>query len=279
MADFNVIGTRINPNDGIEEKQVVRGGQTLYVPIDMSDNDIMHVYTSLPDQKVHPDDFTRNNVERQKKKFKRDFLKMRAEMARTETAERVQASKDSALKGMLPGLLGAGFSMTPVGKGVGAAGKLSGKALKFAQSQMAKRAAIGGGTGSLIASASEGQDLSGAAFDASLAAGEQFAFQRLFDKVLSPITNKAGEFLGMYFSRFKLLAKIYDTGTIVMATDNSESKYFDYFNFENIPNGPFSTHEDIIKVGKIVGMKNICIDLAHLYRHYKNNKKIIIHPP
>lgn len=52
-------------------------------------------------------------------------------------------------------------------------------------------------------------------------------------------------------------------------------KYFNYFYFENIYRGPFSTAKDIIEIGKETGFKNICVDLAHLYKQYKNNDKII----
>ncbi|MFC1728488.1 hypothetical protein ACFLZ7_03425 [Nanoarchaeota archaeon] len=52
-------------------------------------------------------------------------------------------------------------------------------------------------------------------------------------------------------------------------------KYFNYFYFENIYNGPFSTAKDIINLGKETGFRNVCIDLAHLYKQYKNNDKII----
>lgn len=52
-------------------------------------------------------------------------------------------------------------------------------------------------------------------------------------------------------------------------------KYFNYFYFENIYKGPFSTAKNIVEIGKKVGFKNICVDLAHLYKQYKNNDKVI----
>ncbi|MFC1690940.1 TIM barrel protein [Nanoarchaeota archaeon] len=55
------------------------------------------------------------------------------------------------------------------------------------------------------------------------------------------------------------------------------SKYYDYFYFENVIDGLFSRTEDIVRIGKKAGIKNICIDTAHLFILYKNNNKIEDH--
>jgi tRNA (guanine37-N1)-methyltransferase len=50
-------------------------------------------------------------------------------------------------------------------------------------------------------------------------------------------------------------------------------QYYDYFYFENLTEG-FNTKEKVMKISKMAGFKNICIDLAHLYITYGDNKKI-----
>ncbi|MGV8141392.1 MAG: hypothetical protein ACP5NW_03045 [Candidatus Woesearchaeota archaeon] len=50
--------------------------------------------------------------------------------------------------------------------------------------------------------------------------------------------------------------------------------YYDYFYFENLTKA-FSTEQEILKFSRIVGLKNLCIDLAHLYIVYENNDKIV----
>ncbi|MGE0793582.1 MAG: hypothetical protein AB7V77_05385, partial [Candidatus Woesearchaeota archaeon] len=52
--------------------------------------------------------------------------------------------------------------------------------------------------------------------------------------------------------------------------------YYDYFYFENLTHY-FSTTEDILEISKAAQIKNVCIDVAHLYMTYKNNDKIINH--
>lgn len=54
-------------------------------------------------------------------------------------------------------------------------------------------------------------------------------------------------------------------------------EYFEYFYFENVTQGIFCKTKDIYSIAKKVGIKNICIDTAHLYIVYKNNNKIIRH--
>jgi tRNA G37 N-methylase Trm5 len=55
------------------------------------------------------------------------------------------------------------------------------------------------------------------------------------------------------------------------------SGYFDYFYFENMGFGLFSKYEDIIRIGKNAGVKNMCIDTCHLFIAYQNNDKIERH--
>jgi len=50
-------------------------------------------------------------------------------------------------------------------------------------------------------------------------------------------------------------------------------QYYEYFYFENMTRS-FGTKEDILRVAKSAGFKNICIDLAHLYIVYEDNKKM-----
>ncbi len=52
--------------------------------------------------------------------------------------------------------------------------------------------------------------------------------------------------------------------------------YYDQFYFENTTNF-FNKTEDIVRIGKKAGIKNMCIDISHLYIVYKSNKKIIKH--
>ncbi|MCC7575136.1 hypothetical protein KO361_06100 [Candidatus Woesearchaeota archaeon] len=52
--------------------------------------------------------------------------------------------------------------------------------------------------------------------------------------------------------------------------------YYNYFYFENLT-AHFNTTEEIIRIGKKAGIKNTCIDIAHLYKTYKNNEEIIKH--
>jgi hypothetical protein len=50
-------------------------------------------------------------------------------------------------------------------------------------------------------------------------------------------------------------------------------QYYDYFYFENLTNS-FHKKEDILRIARKAGFKNLCIDLAHLYIVYEDNKKI-----
>ena len=53
-------------------------------------------------------------------------------------------------------------------------------------------------------------------------------------------------------------------------------EYYDYFYFENGIES-YSTTDQILRISKYAGIKNVCIDTAHLYIVYKNNEKIIHH--
>lgn len=51
------------------------------------------------------------------------------------------------------------------------------------------------------------------------------------------------------------------------------AQYYDYFYFENSIQS-FDTKEEILRIARKAGFKNICLDLAHLYITYEDNKKI-----
>jgi tRNA (guanine37-N1)-methyltransferase len=51
-------------------------------------------------------------------------------------------------------------------------------------------------------------------------------------------------------------------------------EYYNQFYFENLTIH-FNTAEDIIRIGKKAGMKNICVDIAHFYKVYEDTEKII----
>lgn len=51
-------------------------------------------------------------------------------------------------------------------------------------------------------------------------------------------------------------------------------KYLDYFYFETLTKG-FCSHDEIKHIGKASGIKNVCIDLAHLFIFHKKNNIVI----
>ncbi|RLG28106.1 hypothetical protein DRN98_10010, partial [Methanosarcinales archaeon] len=53
--------------------------------------------------------------------------------------------------------------------------------------------------------------------------------------------------------------------------------YYDFFYFENVTNCIYSTTGAVYEISKKSGIKNVCIDLAHLFGVYKDNNKIINH--
>jgi len=50
-------------------------------------------------------------------------------------------------------------------------------------------------------------------------------------------------------------------------------QYYDYFYFENLT-AAFRNKDEILRISRRAGFKNICIDLAHLYITYGDNKKL-----
>lgn len=53
-------------------------------------------------------------------------------------------------------------------------------------------------------------------------------------------------------------------------------KYYDYFYFENQVKF-YATTNDILEISSKADIKNVCIDIAHLYLTYKDNDKILNH--
>jgi tRNA (guanine37-N1)-methyltransferase len=51
-------------------------------------------------------------------------------------------------------------------------------------------------------------------------------------------------------------------------------KYFDHFYFETLTGG-FSGWEPVLEIGKAAGIKNVCIDLSHLYIIYGDNRRMV----
>ena len=93
------------------------------------------------------------------------------------------------------------------------------------------------------------------------------------------MTKKLGDLCKKYFvSAVIHLAnnkKITDEG-LVLTTIKSLEHYYDYFYFENlIAAEEFNTKEQILRIARKAGFRNICIDLAHLYITYNDNEKIV----
>ncbi len=84
------------------------------------------------------------------------------------------------------------------------------------------------------------------------------------------------------------LCKKYFISAIIHLTDNNKihneelllekikalEQYYDYFYFENLTKS-FNKKEDILRIARKAKFRNICIDLAHLYIVYEDNKKIV----
>ena len=51
-------------------------------------------------------------------------------------------------------------------------------------------------------------------------------------------------------------------------------EYYDYFYFENMGIKRFGKEEEILRISRKAGFKNICIDLVHLYLNYDTHKKV-----
>jgi len=67
--------------------------------------------------------------------------------------------------------------------------------------------------------------------------------------------------------------KPFDKGLAIENVKRLE-KYFDWFYFETLTSG-FSRLDTVYDVGKAAGIKNICIDLVHLYMMYQDNDRMI----
>jgi len=82
--------------------------------------------------------------------------------------------------------------------------------------------------------------------------------------------------LGKLCKKYHCKAIIHPTGDISCA-DKEEwiiknlkklKQYFDYFYFENVTHGIYCKTEDIFRINKSAGIKNVCIDTCHLYITY-----------
>jgi tRNA (guanine37-N1)-methyltransferase len=88
--------------------------------------------------------------------------------------------------------------------------------------------------------------------------------------------KKIGELCKKYFTSAIIhLAHDYEIVDEKLLYKNLSSleQYFDYFYFENLMKA-FHTKEEILRVARKAKFKNICIDLAHLYITYEDNKKM-----
>ena len=91
--------------------------------------------------------------------------------------------------------------------------------------------------------------------------------------------------LGKLCKKFHIKAVVHPTQDIGIAEDEDMlvnnikkiEKYFDYFYFENLTHGIFAKAEDIVRIGKRAGIKNMCIDTCHLFIVYQDNDKIEQH--
>ena len=82
--------------------------------------------------------------------------------------------------------------------------------------------------------------------------------------------------LGKLCKKYHCKAIIHPTGDISCA-DKEEwiinnlkklKQYFDYFYFENVTHGIYTKTEDILRINKAAGIKNVCIDTCHLFITY-----------
>ncbi len=62
----------------------------------------------------------------------------------------------------------------------------------------------------------------------------------------------------------------------IIANIKELKEFYDYFFFENLCSY-YNKTEDILRISKSAGIKNVCIDLAHLYLVYKDNSKLVNH--
>jgi len=89
--------------------------------------------------------------------------------------------------------------------------------------------------------------------------------------------RKAGELCKKYFVSVivHLCSECISNGEaqLIQKVKNLE-EYYDYFYFENLGDKSFSEQEDLLRISRKAGFKNICLDLAHLYSNYTDHKKI-----
>jgi tRNA (guanine37-N1)-methyltransferase len=90
--------------------------------------------------------------------------------------------------------------------------------------------------------------------------------------------NKLGELCKKYYLR----AIIHVNGIEIAHKTNEEllvknirrfKQYYDYFYFETLTSG-FAVKEEIIRIGKKAEIKNICVDINHLFITYKHTDKV-----
>ncbi len=61
-----------------------------------------------------------------------------------------------------------------------------------------------------------------------------------------------------------------DNEELVIRNLKKLKQYFDYFHFENVTHGIYCETEDILRINKAAGIKNVCIDTCHLFITYSN---------
>lgn len=90
--------------------------------------------------------------------------------------------------------------------------------------------------------------------------------------------------LGELCRKYRIRAVVHPTQeagkedkTVLVENLKKLRKYHDYFFFENLTKGVYANTEDIVKINREAGIRNVCIDLAHLYALYKSNRKILDH--
>lgn len=89
--------------------------------------------------------------------------------------------------------------------------------------------------------------------------------------------------IGALCKKYYLRAIIHVNGAEIQHITNEEllvkninkfRQYYDYFYFETLTSG-FATTEEIIRISKKAEIKNICIDINHLFITYKKTEKVV----
>ncbi len=91
--------------------------------------------------------------------------------------------------------------------------------------------------------------------------------------------------LGELCRKYHIQAVVHPTQQIGIAEDEDMlienikklKRYYDYFYFENVTHGLFSNANNIVRIGKKAGIRNMCIDTCHLFITYQDNDKIKKH--